>query len=256
MLYIVMEKRMQVIITAAVLVLSILITASFQLNRYTLLGDSPRVREIVRSIKNTEAPVVQITATKVNASVSTVGMLSKIGGTPFSSEVYTYPVNGVVPLCFLSQINLSDVPETELLPQKGLLQFFVSCDADGRIGYVRYAPIAESVILSALESQKEVLGEKSPSLVNGEYVLSFTATKELKSDSVPKKDSSMVMQYANALVGGDYSKIGGHNESSTRAAAGKQLLAQFKIESSVYAFYISESALKSRDFSDVVLVLQ
>lgn len=251
-----MEKRMQVIITAGVLVLSILVTASFQLNKYTLLGDSPRVRELVRSIKNTEVPVVQMTVSKVNSPVSTIGKLSKMGGTPYVSEVYPYPVNGSAPLCFLAQVNLADVPETEMLPQKGLLQFFASCDTDGRVGYARYVPIAESAMLSELVSQTEVLGERAPSLVQGEYSLSFTATKELKRESVQKKDYLMVMQYSNSLVGGDYSKIGGHNESHSHATEGKLLLAQFKVESTVYAFYIDESALQSRDFSSVVLVLQ
>ena len=48
---------------------------------------------------------------------------SKVGGTPYWPENTPYP-----DMRFIAQINFEDVPRTELLPTKGILQFFVGTD--------------------------------------------------------------------------------------------------------------------------------
>lgn len=48
---------------------------------------------------------------------------SKVGGTPYWPENTPYP-----DMLFIAQINFEDVPRTELLPTKGILQFFVGTD--------------------------------------------------------------------------------------------------------------------------------
>lgn len=51
---------------------------------------------------------------------------SKFGGVPYWPDNRDYPKTDTgIPLTMLAQIDLSDVPENSLLPDKGLLQFFV-----------------------------------------------------------------------------------------------------------------------------------
>ena len=60
---------------------------------------------------------------------------SKVGGKPYWPKNTEYP-----DMIFIAQINLEEVPETEMLPKKGMLKFFVSNESayglfDGADGY-------------------------------------------------------------------------------------------------------------------------
>ena len=54
---------------------------------------------------------------------------SKIGGKPYMPKDMTYPTNKEdKPLYLLAQINFSEMPKIDYLPQSGILQFFVAPD--------------------------------------------------------------------------------------------------------------------------------
>lgn len=77
---------------------------------------------------------------------------SKLGGVPYWDSQQAYPAdsNGN-PLVLLAQFNLRELPETNLLPQTGLLQFFLLDD--------RYygLPLLVPVILDNWNEKRRVL---------------------------------------------------------------------------------------------------
>lgn len=82
-----------------------------------------KVEEGLKAIKeNTLVDCFMIEYCEKNVSIA----CSKFGGTPYFPRGATYPVNeDGYPLCFFAQINFSDFDNHELLPNEGLLQFFV-----------------------------------------------------------------------------------------------------------------------------------
>ena len=115
---------------------------------------------------------------------------SKFGGYPYWPQGMEYPVNSAgVKLVLLAQINLSDVNDP-LLPDAGLLQFFISCDdingLDDDKGYkvVYHKDIDPSVT----EASVKELGIKAASDMDEEndeymplsksYALTFSEDKE------------------------------------------------------------------------------
>lgn len=60
---------------------------------------------------------------------------SKVGGKPYIPEGMEYPISNVdglekKPMKLLAQINFEEMPKIEHFPAKGILQFFLSCQAD------------------------------------------------------------------------------------------------------------------------------
>ncbi|MCC8171342.1 MAG: DUF1963 domain-containing protein [Parabacteroides sp.] len=79
---------------------------------------------------------------------------SKLGGCPYLPSKEEYPIgeNGK-PMLFMAQINLKEVPPISILPDHGLLQFFV-CQDDS---YGAYAPSLVRYIEEITESENELL---------------------------------------------------------------------------------------------------
>ncbi len=76
-------------------------------------------------LKAMERETLQISATKTKEPLSRYK--SKIGGKPYLPKGVAYPVNKKgQPLFHLAQINFRDLPENNLFPAKGILQFYVN----------------------------------------------------------------------------------------------------------------------------------
>lgn len=108
--------------------------------------------EIIAMMKQTEKIVVKINL--VDDSVSRTG--SKVGGTPYWPSNLSYPENRI----FLAQINFDEVPRTDLLPEKGILQFFVEGENaiglfSGKDGYkvIYHKEIEEPVDVPLIETE-------------------------------------------------------------------------------------------------------
>lgn len=79
---------------------------------------------------------------------------SKLGGCPYLRSKEDYPIgeNGK-PMLFMAQINLEEVPPVSILPDHGLLQFFVSQDD----AYGVYADPLVRYIEEFTESENELV---------------------------------------------------------------------------------------------------
>jgi len=87
--------------------------------------------KLLRDIEKTRKPLISIKAFPVEGDwfKSLELKASKFGGAPYvpSDRDYPHSQDGK-PLHLLAQINLKDLPRNELLPTKGLLQFFITDD--------------------------------------------------------------------------------------------------------------------------------
>ncbi len=80
-------------------------------------------------------PCVRLTPVREKTAVFS----SKLGGVPYLPKDFPYPVvkEGELagnPLKFLAQLNFGELPHIADFPEKGILQFFCSCDDDDVIG--------------------------------------------------------------------------------------------------------------------------
>lgn len=83
------------------------------------------VEKILKKIEeNTKTEFIKIKTVISKKPLSLTA--SKFGGFPYWTDIETYPraKNGL-PLTLLAQINLSDLPQNNIFPDKGLLQFFI-----------------------------------------------------------------------------------------------------------------------------------
>ena len=78
------------------------------------------IKEFNEYVKDTEKEVIHITFKDKERDQTS----SKLGGIPYWDGVKAYPEN----MIFLAQINFEEVPQNELLPEKGILQFFLEND--------------------------------------------------------------------------------------------------------------------------------
>ncbi|WP_291726298.1 YwqG family protein [Bernardetia sp.] len=87
----------------------------------------PSELESYRSqLEDSEKDFIKITTEKVEKSSPTE---SKIGGYPFLPKGFAYPKDkDGTPLEFLAQINFLDVPQNDIYPKNGIIQFFISFD--------------------------------------------------------------------------------------------------------------------------------
>lgn len=89
--------------------------------------DSKTVKFLLQELKNrTEKDAIRI---QIDESRTPTLTDSKLGGIPYWDSQQAYPAdsNGN-PLVLLAQFNLRELPETNLLPKTGLLQFFLLDD--------------------------------------------------------------------------------------------------------------------------------
>lgn len=102
-----------------------------------LKEDSQKLKEILQKVKeNTKTECINIRTKISNERLPTT--CSKLGGLPYwpKSRPRPYPhTEGKLklPLTMLAQINLSDLPENDIFPDSGMLQFFIlnGIDTDG-----------------------------------------------------------------------------------------------------------------------------
>lgn len=83
------------------------------------------IKRILKRVEeNTKTELIRI---KTKISSRRLGITeSKFGGIPYWPDIRTYPVSDKgISLTMLAQINLSDLPQNKVFPDKGLLQFFI-----------------------------------------------------------------------------------------------------------------------------------
>lgn len=76
-------------------------------------------------------PMIKLTPVKAETDIYD----SKLGGVPYMPKDFPYPTgdSGIYagkPLRLLAQLNFETLPHIEDFPEKGILQFFCSCDSD------------------------------------------------------------------------------------------------------------------------------
>ncbi|MDX8366556.1 YwqG family protein [Cytobacillus sp. IB215665] len=78
-------------------------------------------------IEKTVKPYVQIKAEKGVTKI----YQSKFGGYPYLPKTMEYPkgANGK-PMKLLAQLNFEEIPQLELMPERGILQFFISAEVE------------------------------------------------------------------------------------------------------------------------------
>ena len=119
---------------------------------------------------------------------------SKLGGLPYWPADLPYPENDGVKMSLLAQINCNDIEESELLPNQGMIQFFIATNTsniygidfshpDKQVGFrVVYHPSIEAPI--DIEAPRLEECENSPLrlevAINIEPALSFININESK----------------------------------------------------------------------------
>ena len=73
--------------------------------------------ELKDMMRKTKKDVIRIDMANEPVTITS----SKLGGQPYWSTDKVLPEN----MLFLAQINFAEVPKTKLLPEKGVLQFFI-----------------------------------------------------------------------------------------------------------------------------------
>ncbi|MED1863727.1 YwqG family protein [Fictibacillus nanhaiensis] len=145
----------------------------------------PKALEPYRSsIEETLVPFVSIQATRQSTSVKD----SKIGGTPYLPDGFSYPLDSSeIPMALLCQLNFEEIPHLEHFPTTGILQFYLSKNDDvmgmdfnnptNQSNFrVIYHENSEHPHATNSFTPEDSLEEHLP--FNGEYRLSFSLSKE------------------------------------------------------------------------------
>lgn len=118
--------------------------------------DLKDIETILKKLKeNTKTESIYI-KTKISSDPLPL-TCSKFGGIPYwpKDKVDSYPHSSgqhQIPLTMLAQINLSDLPENDVFPNKGILQFFIPSGIDTEPSKVVFhKEIEEPVIFSSSE---------------------------------------------------------------------------------------------------------
>jgi uncharacterized protein YwqG len=259
-------RHITVIIVVALFALAILVICQVFGCSRTTKAEKAAVAQVVSQLSASETQIVKMTFVKKSLT-DRVELKSHVGGSPYIDDRYKYPYNDSVPLCFLAQINFADVPEIEDYPQKGLLQFFASCDVGKNIAYVRFIPMNAEMNVPA-ETQVQILGESASILSSSMYeikfqlhteFISYTNNDSPKLPEISGDNYRKVEKYTGISAVGDYSKLSGYpyfKGKDLRNAANKQLLAQFIVDNKIFQFYGKHQQLVSGDYSDVELIVQ
>lgn len=173
------------------------------------------VEKILNKVEeNTRTEFIRI-KTRVDKETSLIK--SKFGGVPYWPDIKTYPKaeDGTM-LTLLAQINLSDLPKNDILPDRGLLQFFIQ-DAIDMDNYkvVLHDRIDESVKLADLENAvpTSLMQGVTEHTVDGRFVITehpawkgcgFPVTRELgmefstEHDSVNTAEAGFLSEFVKA----------------------------------------------------------
>ena len=187
---------------------------------------------------------------------------SKVGGKPYWPKDAEYP-----DMIFIAQINLEEVPETETLPKKGMLQFFVSNESayglfDGADGYkvVYHENIGESKDICVRDE------EYTPVIKPG--IMNFRKEKEVMSwadrdfPHIPEAIEDSI--YSSDDYNGSGDKILGYphftqDDPRENGSDYDTLLLQIDTsdfimwgDDGVANFFINGEDLRNGDFSDVL----
>ena len=217
--------------------------------------------ELKNMMRKTKKNVIRIDMVTEPVEITS----SKLGGQPYWPNDQKPPEN----MLFLAQINFSEVPKTDLLPEKGILQFFIE-DEDcfglfnGEKGY--------KVIFHENPGNPETvnLPETENTPINIPAKLKFALDSEMMTYSdyrFPEDIDDIEDIYHSLDYSGEGSKILGYpffTQTDPREYDKKQekydtLL--FQLDSNdfimwgdvgVANFFINEEKLRAKDFSDIL----
>lgn len=181
-----------------------------------IMENEINIRKILERVQeNTKAEFIRI---RTDISSTRLPLTaSKIGGFPYWKDIGTYPVaeNGL-PLTLLAQINMSDLPENDVFPDNGLLQFFILNASDTKNCRVifhknidmRWNPVDYIIPTSFMPEAVEVVSDKGELAVidnvfwgkdgfpvSGELKLEFYKEYE----SVNPSENCFVPEYVKAM---------------------------------------------------------
>lgn len=211
-----------------------------------------------RKLTGSEKDVIRIELEDGDGDVTR----SKVGGKPYWPKDAEYP-----DMIFIAQINLEEVPETEMLPKKGMLQFFVSNESayglfDGADGYkvVYHENIGESEDICVRDE------EYTPVIKPG--IMNFRKEKEVMSwadrdfPHIPEAIEDSI--YSSDDYDGSGDKILGYphftqDDPRENGSDYDTLLLQIDTsdfimwgDDGVANFFINGEDLRNGDFSDVL----
>ena len=211
-----------------------------------------------RKLAGSEKDVIRIELEDGDGDVTR----SKVGGKPYWPKDAEYP-----DMIFIAQINLEEVPETETLPKKGMLQFFVSNESayglfDGADGYkvVYHENIGESKDICVRDE------EYTPVIKPG--IMNFRKEKEVMSwadrdfPHIPEAIEDSI--YSSDDYDGSGDKILGYphftqDDPRENGSDYDTLLLQIDTsdfimwgDDGVANFFINGEDLRNGDFSDVL----
>lgn len=153
-----------------------------RLNSSQILNEK-RIRKLVDEAKHMlqSSAINYVKITKKSAAHLSLNA-SKFGGYPFilTQEDYPKDSNGNC-LHLLAQFNLTDLPENDFLPKRGLLQFFVADDESfgDYTDTFKVQYIEENLLKKEPINDFSFLPAKKYFPFTGEYSLSFENAKEL-----------------------------------------------------------------------------
>ncbi|WP_416728793.1 YwqG family protein [Fictibacillus sp. JL2B1089] len=137
-----------------------------------------------KDIEDTVVPFVSIQATRQSTEVKD----SKIGGSPYLPEGFSYPLDSSEkPMALLCQLNFDEIPHLEHFPKTGILQFFLSknddvmgMDFDNPTNQSNFRVVYHEDITLSHTSDSYVPSDTEEEHLpfNGEYRLSFSLSKE------------------------------------------------------------------------------
>lgn len=222
-------------------------------NRKSISSDQNVTELKELSEKNTEPSVSPI---KINFNHGITPSLtdSKICGLPYWDPSKAYPVdrNGKK-LLLLAQINLSQLPVNKFFTRDGILQFFIPDIQMPEYTfrpYVVYHSQINCAVTSETVKKLEIPEITKNSLFRTEYLLTFTADKNIKNSG------------CHILGGSSSDPSGNSNNSSyynfhllqldTEDSYMRFHFSNFKEQTTgSFSFFINENDLKSLDFGNV-----
>lgn len=187
---------------------------------------------------------------------------SKIGGTPYWPANLTYPE-----MLFLAQINLSEVPENDLLPVKGILQFFVGTDdcfglfaKENSFKVIYHEKVETPKNIKPLEvAHSPILAPAKMSFLKDRECISYS---DISFPEIPIEIEDDI--YNDPAFNGAGDKLLGYpffTQTDPREENSPYNTLLFQLDTSDFVmwgdsgianFFINEKKLKNKDFSDIL----
>lgn len=217
------------------------------------------IEELKEKLEKTRKDVIRIEFTEEPGEITE----SKIGGIPYWPNDMVYPN-----MLFLAQINFEEVPEHELLPKSGILQFFIANDSGYGIFSEKngYSVIYHETVKDPVKVTPIEMIDDDPPILKPS-TMTFTTDSEIigyTNNSFPIKDIAdrVYDELSNDTTG---SKILGYpyfTQYGPRKIDSEYdtLLLQLDSDNKhilwgdfgVGNFFINKEKLKTKDFSDVL----